>query len=177
MSIGKSSGDTIADIKDMVAKYQSIKQSETEANEPIESKIAEDTGAQEEFNSNSQDISEAQMYLNWLRRQKIKSVVTTIFSIIGIISGLIGTIFFFSGNRSITYICAAITLLDSFIQVPIGEQKNFATELVTVIIRLIVGLITNIGIADGISISLCIGCLALAILGWSLQLIAYLKNK
>ena len=132
MSIGKSSGDTIADIKDMVAKYQSIKQSETEANEPIESKI---------------------------------------------ISGLIGTIFFFSGNRSITYICAAITLLDSFIQVTIGEQKNFATELVTVIIGLIVGLITNIGIADGISISLCIGCLALAILGWSLQLIAYLKNK
>ena len=57
MSIGKSSGDTIADIKDMVAKYQSIKQSETEANEPIESKIAEDTGAQEEFNSNSQDMS------------------------------------------------------------------------------------------------------------------------
>ena len=95
MSIGKSSGDTIADIKDMVAKYQCIKQSETVANEPIESKIAEDTGAQEEFNSNSQDISEAQMYLNWLRRQKIKSLVTTIFSKIGIISGLIGTIFFF----------------------------------------------------------------------------------
>ena len=67
MSIGKSSGDTIADIKDMVAKYQSIKQSETEANEPIESKIAEDTGAQEEFNSNSQDISEAQMYLNYMK--------------------------------------------------------------------------------------------------------------
>ena len=47
MSIGKSSGDTIADIKDMVAKYQSIKQSETEASDHTEGETTEDTWTQE----------------------------------------------------------------------------------------------------------------------------------
>ena len=35
MSIGKSSGDTIADWKALIEEYESTKQSETETNEPI----------------------------------------------------------------------------------------------------------------------------------------------
>lgn len=100
------------------------------------------------------------------------SKITILSNIIGVMASIVGIVTFFCGFPIVTIVCAVITLFDSFIQVIAGDQNNFITEIVTIIIGVIVGLTTTIGVVDGISIALCFGCLALAVVGWAFILIS-----
>lgn len=175
MSLGVSSGDTIADIKAMVEQYGS-----SSADTPID-KAVESAEEQQIAEPNAKSFEQVDdlysLHTNVCRQQKRRLIVTTLFSVAGMIAALFGTIFFFQGAQHIAYICAAITILDSFIQVIVGNQKNFATEILTVLIGLIIGIITKISIIDGISIALCIGCLLLSAIGWIFQIITFMRRN
>lgn len=98
-----------------------------------------------------------------------------IISFLGSLSSIIGIVAFFCNAPVITAICAGVTLIDSFLQVVFGDQNNFNTEIVTIIIGVIIGLVTDIGIVNGIAIALCFGCAIMTILGWGFVL--FFQNR
>lgn len=89
MSIGKSSGDTIADIKDMVAKYQSIKQSETEASDHTEGETTEDTWTQE-YSERFYDSSRMEPARQYATKEPTPSHSTLQIVILNIVGFILG---------------------------------------------------------------------------------------
>lgn len=102
------------------------------------------------------------------------SKFATVFGFISTIASIIGFICFFS-NPSITLICAGTSLFNSFIQVVLGEQKNFTTEIITIFIAVIISFFADISTVMVIAVALCVADAALSIFGWILMLFAYKK--
>lgn len=103
------------------------------------------------------------------------SVITTVSSFVGFVASITGIISFLLNNPIITVICAVVTLVDSGIQIFIGDQNSFITEILTVLIGAIIGLITKIGIFSGIAVALCFVCAFMTLLGWGIQLYSFIR--
>ena len=88
----------------------------------------------------------------------IFSIISNVFSIVGIICG-------FSGIYALLYIASGITLMNSFMQVIFGVQKNFITEIATIIVGVIISLIFKIPMLIAIAFALCFAELIMYILG------------
>lgn len=84
--------------------------------------------------------------------------ITTLSSIVGIVG------FFFS--PTITIVCAAISLINSIIQVIWGDQTNIGTEIATIFVGIIIALIFHLPIINTIAIALCIVEAIIGILGY-----------
>ena len=91
--------------------------------------------------------------------------VLNVFGFLSALISIIGIILFFI-NPIITIICAAFSIINSILQVFIGEQNNFSTEIFTIIISVIVAFIAKISYINTISFALCIGDALLQIVGW-----------
>lgn len=97
-----------------------------------------------------------------------------LFSTLSTLVSIVGAICFFA-FPPLTYFCGAFSLLNSFIQLIFGEQKNLTTEISTAILGLIVALLVKGNILLYIAFMLCIGEIFTTIIGWIL--IAIMKNK
>lgn len=85
---------------------------------------------------------------------------------ISFVASVSGIICYFTGLFTITLICGLITLLDSAIQVFWGEQNNFVTEIITIIIGAMVALIFHLPFFACIFLFLCIGSAFMMLFGW-----------
>ncbi len=102
---------------------------------------------------------------NYLRKHERMFLISRIFSLSTTIISIIGIIFFFV-NPTVTTVCACFSIINSFIQVIYGDQKNFSTEILTVIIAIIISGIAGISYWNTICLSLCIADVLLTVLGW-----------
>ena len=91
---------------------------------------------------------------------------------ISAITSIIGIIFFFCGYPIVTIVCAVISLVSSVVNVVKGEQHGFITEIITIIIGLIIALIANIDIINGIAVAICIGDAGLTVFGLLFRLLS-----
>ena len=99
-----------------------------------------------------------------------------IMQIIGFIASLVGTVCFYIGFPNITLICGAITIVDSYFQVIGGGQNGFITEIFTIVVGLVIAVIFDVPIIACIAVALCIGSLAMTIIGWILFLFFLIKR-
>lgn len=83
------------------------------------------------------------------------SKVLSIFSVLSLVVSLVGIVLFFAGIRWAVAICAAVSLLNSVLQVFCGDQNNFITEIITLVFGGLIGALTNIGLLDGMAIAIC----------------------
>ena len=74
------------------------------------------------------------------------SKVLSIFSVLSLVVSLVGIVLFFAGIRWAVAICAAVSLLNSVLQVFCGDQNNFITEIITLVFGGLIGALTNIGL-------------------------------
>ena len=100
-------------------------------------------------------------------------MINLLSNISGIVS-LIGSVFFFI-NPVVTIFCAVFSLINSYIQVVYGSQRNFTTEITTMIIGLIVALLAKLSIANTIAFSLCLADAVMFVIGWIGLIISYFK--
>ena len=103
-----------------------------------------------------------------------KSPFISILGAISTITSVIGIIFFFI-NPTVTIVCAAISALNSLLQITFGDQSNITTEIVTIIIAIIVALIIQKPIFPIICFALCLGDTLMSVLGWISMFIFYKK--
>lgn len=69
---------------------------------------------------------------------------------------LAGVVFYFTGNVTYTYFCAAFSLLHSFLNVVFGDQNDWSSELATMLIAVVISLIIKKQMLDIIAVALCI---------------------
>ena len=112
---------------------------------------------------------------NYLRKHERMFLTSKIFSLLTAIISIIGIIFYFV-NPTITTVCACFSIINSFIQIIYGNQKNFSTEFLTVIIAIIVSGIRDLSYWNTICFSLCIADVLSAILGWISLLILMFRR-
>ena len=101
-------------------------------------------------------------------------------NMIGIIANIVaiaGIVCFFCGLRTVTVICAVITIIDSFIQIRWGDQNNFVTEIIAAIVGVFVALFTKTNIVHLISVVLCIWCIVALLFGWIYLIVITRKCK
>ena len=89
------------------------------------------------------------------RREKRRLWTSSLSSFLVLIASIMGVIALFTGARHVLYICAGITIIDSFIQLFCGQQQNLGTELLMVIIGGICALF-GASFATAVSAALCI---------------------
>ena len=104
------------------------------------------------------------------KTSNIISAISTIFAIAGIVC-------FFCGLRTITIICAVVTIIDSFVQIRWGDQNNFVTEIIAAIVGVFVALFTKTNIVHLISVALCIWCIVALLFGWIYLIVITRKCK
>lgn len=112
---------------------------------------------------------------NYLRKHERMFLISRIFSLLTTIISIIGIIFYFV-NPTVTTVCACFSVINSFIQIIYGDQKNFSTEILTVIIAVIVSGIRDLSYWNTICFSLCIADVLLAVLGWISLLILMFRR-
>ena len=103
-----------------------------------------------------------------------KSPFISILGAISTIASIVGIIFFFI-NPTVTIVCAAISALNSILQVTFADQNNITTEIVTIIIAVIVAFIIQKPIFPIICFALCLGDTLMSVLGWISMFIFYKK--
>jgi len=74
-----------------------------------------------------------------------------------------GIVCFFTGHQTITFFCAAFSLLHSFLNVVFGEQNGFGTEIFTIIVAMIVAVVFKLDMLGVVAVALCIGSAAILI--------------
>jgi hypothetical protein len=74
-----------------------------------------------------------------------------------------GIICFFTGHETITYFCAAFSILHSFLNVVFGEQNGFGTEILTIIVGVIVAVVFHLDMLGVVAVAICIGSVAILI--------------
>lgn len=90
---------------------------------------------------------------------------TSLSGFISCIAAIAGVVALIIGYYPLLYICAVITLIDSFIQVIFADQNSFATEIAMIVI----GWIISNWVADFwicVSAALCIETALLSLFGW-----------
>lgn len=80
------------------------------------------------------------------------------------LTSLAGIICFFTGHETITYFCAAFSLLHSFLNVVFGEQNGFGTEILTIIVGMIVAVVFKLDMLGVVAVAICIGTYAIFLL-------------
>lgn len=86
------------------------------------------------------------------------SKATIFLNLLGFISAIVsiaGIVLFFF-NPALTIICAIVSIINSLLQVFIGEQNNFSTEILTIVIAAIISFIAKISYINTICFALCI---------------------
>ena len=89
-----------------------------------------------------------------------------IFGIVSAIMSVIGIVFYFSDNQTITIVAAVISLLDFIIQVVGGKQNSLIAEIVTIIIAIIVSTIFKLSFFNTLAIFICFADSLLTISGY-----------
>lgn len=69
--------------------------------------------------------------------------------------GIAGVVCYFLGADKILYICAALSLLHSVLNIRYGGQNNLATEVITVIVAALAALIFKLPYLRTICVFLC----------------------
>ena len=87
-----------------------------------------------------------------------------IFGIVSAIMSVIGIVFYFSDNQTITIVAAVISLLDFIIQVVGGKQNSLIAEIVTIIIAIIVSTIFKLSFFNTLAIFICFADLLLILI-------------
>ncbi len=87
------------------------------------------------------------------------------------ITSIIGFIFAFI-NPSVTLVLAGFSLFASVMNVWFGDQNGFVTEIFTIIMGLLIGLVSEIPIAVAIGAAICFGDALISIIGW-ISLLVY----
>lgn len=87
------------------------------------------------------------------------------FGFISSLISIIGIILFFI-NPVFTFFCASFSIINSILQVFVGEQNNFSTEILTIIIAIIIAFVAKISYINTISFALCVSDALLSIIGW-----------
>lgn len=90
----------------------------------------------------------------------------SVLNLLDIPASIAGVVCFFLGFPSVTYICAVVTILNSFAQVLWGDQNNFRTELFTVFAGLVIAVLFHRPIALCVAFALCAGSLLFLLIGW-----------
>jgi hypothetical protein len=88
--------------------------------------------------------------------------LTGLFVLVGILC-FAGIICFFTGHETITYFCAAFSILHSFLNVVFGEQNGFGTEILTIIVGVIVAVVFHLDMLGVVAVAICIGSVAILI--------------
>lgn len=89
----------------------------------------------------------------------ISGIVSTIMAVIGIV-------FYFLDNQTITIIAAVFSLIDSFVQVVYGDQKHWISETITIFIAIIISVIFELSLFGTLAIFICFENALLTILGY-----------
>jgi hypothetical protein len=74
-----------------------------------------------------------------------------------------GIVCFFTGHQTITFFCAAFSLLHSFLNVVFGEQNGFGTEILTVVVAIVVAVVFHLDMFGVVAVAICIGSVAIMI--------------
>lgn len=72
-----------------------------------------------------------------------------------------GIICFFTGHETITYFCAAFSVIHSFLNVVFGDQNGFGTEIFTIIVAMIVAVVFHLDMLGVVAVAICIGVYAI----------------
>lgn len=119
----------------------------------------------EALENQEEDLMNEIAYLKSQQHSNSPQALVTIAPILAVICSVIGIITYYTGFPVATYICAAITIADSLIQIIWGDQNNPVTEIVTAVIGLIIALIAQIPILPCIAVALCFGTAIVTLLG------------
>lgn len=94
------------------------------------------------------------------------------FSFLSSVAGLI----FFSSNPQVTLVCAAISLINSFIQVTFGSQNGFTTEAIAIVAGIAIALFTELPWYHSIALTICVEGVLLQIVGYIAVLVICFKK-
>lgn len=94
-----------------------------------------------------------------------------------VITSIIGIVAFFLGAYWLLYICAALSVLHSLLNLRYGEQKNLGSEIMALIIAAIVVLAAHLPGPPVMCVSLCMLDVLLGIVSLVVLAIAVLTSK
>lgn len=107
----------------------------------------------------------------------MKNKLSSASGAIAFIVAILGTAFYFLDLPGLMFLCSALVIADSIIQVLFGGQNGFTTEILASIIGFIVSRIFQINIIETVSVAICIECVLLSGIGYIMVLIYFVKLK
>lgn len=93
-------------------------------------------------------------------------------ALLGTLAGIVGCVFIFI-NINVTLICAAVTVVSSFINVVTGEQKGFISEIIFGGLGALIAVLCGGNWLHGVAIGLCVE----SVLLWLIGLVFLLLDK
>ena len=88
-----------------------------------------------------------------------------VFEFIAVVAGIIC---YFTGHETITYFCAAFSLLHSFLNVVFGDQNGLGTEILTALVGMVVAVMFKLDMLGVVAVALCIGSVAFLVVPYLL---------
>ena len=94
---------------------------------------------------------------------------------ISFLLSIVGIVFYYLGYDAITFICAGISLVHSFINVCWGDQNGFVTEILTLIVGSLVAVIFKCEFWACLAVAICYGDVVFTLPGFISTICMYLK--
>lgn len=118
-----------------------------------------------DLNRSRYEVEELHDFNILMRARKAQALLTSI-SIISFLGTITGIVLYFLGYPMVTFVCAILSVIDSFLQRFVGEQDNFVMESLSISVGFVVGYFLNIPFYLSMALALCIEHTLVVLIGY-----------